>query len=234
MTDRNSSLVTTAVISFATFSHSSFTSLVTVNPVVFAPVTQSRAGAWSRTFSAGFLPSLDDQMTVYQVLQNTPVTISVFMRDASTGLPITGLSPSAFTIKLKKSTQGSFSTITPTVTEVGLGWYDIAITAAQTDTVGKAPLEVAATGAATRDDTVMDVIPGPGGQIKSNSFTDKRVYSGTNMTSCRVRVFVSASVANTAADADADGAHGEVERYRITCTYNLDGTLKTYSYVKEL
>lgn len=76
---------------------------------------------------------------------------------------------------------------------------------------------------------------GPGGQIKANSFNDKYVYDTQGrMTSCRMRVFANKATADTASDSDADGAHGEVERFRVTVTYNTDSTIKTYEYAKEL
>lgn len=152
-----SSLETVSAVAFSPFSRAAFSSLVSVSPVAYYPFTQSRAGAWSRTFNTGFLPDLETPMTTVQVLQNTATTISIFMRDGSTGLGLPGIASSAFIVKLKKSNQVAFSTITPSVTDTGLGWYDLAITGAHTDTAGKAPLEVAATGALTRDDVVLDV-----------------------------------------------------------------------------
>jgi len=447
------SLMPVETVYFGSFSKASFASLVSSGNPYFFPFSQNRQGAWSRTFNSGFLPDLETPMTVVQVLQNTATTVSVFMRDGATGLGFPGIAPSAFTIKLKKSNQVVFSTITPTVTDTGLGWYDLAITASHTDTFGKAPMEIAATNALTRDDLVLDVIAlnkftdsvragltalpnvnagsmgglatnairtgtaqgagnginqiqldagassvdgtysrslisiiggtgsnqsrfiasyagsnkmatvnrnwgtqpdgtsvfeivgasnslldeglaqaggsntmtlrandsstddiykdvwfqlsagagsgqsrqcktyngttkiatfyvpwatgaipdgttvyqvltgvatipagatgvagavgglavitavgqGPGGQIKANSFNDKYVYDVTGkMTSCRMRVFANKATADTASDSDADGAHGEVERFRVTATYNTDGTLKTYEYAKEL
>lgn len=145
--------------------HAWVASLATaVDPVVFYPATQSRLGAWVRSYNTGYLPDLETPMSIVQVLQNTPMTLSVFMRDA-TGVGLTGISTSAFVIKQKKSNQSSFSVITPTVTETGLGWYDLAITAGMTDTYGKSPLDISAPNALTRDDIVLDV-------IALNQFTD--------------------------------------------------------------
>lgn len=159
------SLIGTETVYYGTFSRANFASMVNAGQPAFYPFSQNRQGAWSRTFSAGFLPDLETPMSIVQVLQNTATTISVFMRDGSTGLGLPGIAPAAFTIKLKKSNQVVFSTITPTVTDTGLGWYDLAITAAHTNTYGKAPMEIAATGALTRDDLVLDV-------IALNKFTD--------------------------------------------------------------
>lgn len=159
------SLTGNDTVYYSTFSRASFASMSNVNAPAFYPFTQSRQGAWSRSFNAGFLPDLETPMSVVQVLQNTATTISVFMRDGATGLGLPGISPAAFVIKLKKSNQIVFSTITPTVTDTGLGWYDLAITAPHTNTYGKAPLEIAAPGALTRDDYILDV-------IALNQFTD--------------------------------------------------------------
>ena len=83
--------------------------------------------------------------------------------------------------------------------------------------------------------TITAIGQGPGGQIKANSFNDKYVYDTQGrMTSCRMRVFANKATADTASDSDPDGAHGEVERFRVTVTYNTDSTIKTYEYAKEL
>jgi hypothetical protein len=160
-----SSLVGPDTVYFSSFSRASFASLANVNAPAFYPFSQNRQGAWSRTFLSGFLPDLETPMSVVQVLQSTATTLSVFMREASTGLGLTGIAPSAFTIQIKKSNLSVFSLITPTVTETGLGWYDLALTASHTNTYGKTPLEIAATGALTRDDIMLDV-------IALNQFTD--------------------------------------------------------------
>jgi hypothetical protein len=159
------SLVTIPGLSFGAFFRAGFSSLANINALAYYPASQSRYGAWTRTFSSGWLPDLETPMSVVQVRQNTATTISVFMRDGATGLGLPGIAPASFVIKLKKSNQVAFSTITPVVTDTGLGWYDLAITATHANTTGKAPLEVAATGAMTRDDLMLDV-------ITLNMFTD--------------------------------------------------------------
>lgn len=104
-------------------------------------------------------------MSIVQVLQNTATTVSVFMRDVATGLGKPGIPTAFFIIKQKKSNQSSFSVIAPTVTDVGLGWYDLSLTTGHTDTYGKSPLDIFAPNAMTRDDVVLDI-------IAMNQFTD--------------------------------------------------------------
>lgn len=132
---------------------------------VFNPSSRCRNASWTRSFSAGSVPDLEVPLSIIPVLQSTATTISVFMRDSSTGVAKPGISPSTFTISTKKSNQSSFSVITPTVTDTGLGWYDLAILGTHVDTYGKMPLSVAAPNAMTRSDIVLDV-------IAANVFTD--------------------------------------------------------------
>jgi hypothetical protein len=75
--------------------------------------------------------------------KSTAITIPVFIRSADSG---DGLAGATLTISLKKS-GGSFSTITPTVTDKGNGWYDLALTTSHTDTLGVAVLHITAPGA---------------------------------------------------------------------------------------
>lgn len=142
----------------------------TMDTTSFYPSSRCRNAAWSRSFNTGALPDLESPMSIIQVLQNTATTISIFMRDSSTGVGRTGISTSAFTINAKKSNVSSFSVITPTVTETGLGWYDLAILVGHVDTYGKMPLNIAAPNALTRSDVILDV-------IALNQFTDP-VHAG--------------------------------------------------------
>lgn len=66
--------------------------------------------------------------------QSTATTIDVFMIDSSDHLSgVTGLS--SLTIYMAKEGD-SFVSVTPTVTEKGYGWYQLALTSSHTDTVG--------------------------------------------------------------------------------------------------
>jgi hypothetical protein len=70
---------------------------------------------------------------------------------------ITGKTGLTLTITLSKN-GGAFSSISPTVTERGNGWYNIALTSAHTDTLGDLALHVSAAGADPTDrfDDVVD------------------------------------------------------------------------------
>lgn len=59
---------------------------------------------------------------------------------------ITGLTGATLTITASKD-GGAFSSISPTVTERGNGWYNIALTSSHTDTLGDLALHISATGA---------------------------------------------------------------------------------------
>lgn len=75
----------------------------------------------------------------------------------------------------------------------------------------------------------------PGGQLKPNSLVDTYVYdTNKNPTSWRIRVFASKAATDAADPMHADGADGEVERYKIAATYNVDKTLATYKVDRDL
>lgn len=63
---------------------------------------------------------------------------------------VTGLTGATLTITASKD-GGAFASISPTVTERGNGWYNIALTTAHTDTLGDLALHVTATSADPSD-----------------------------------------------------------------------------------
>lgn len=80
--------------------------------------------------------------------QSTATNIMVFMTDSSDH--ITG--KTGLTLSITASKDGAaFASITPTVTERGNGWYNLALTAAHTDTIGDLALHITATGADPSD-----------------------------------------------------------------------------------
>jgi hypothetical protein len=80
--------------------------------------------------------------------QSTTYNLAVFMtQDAD---HVTGAAGLSLTITASKD-GGSFSSITPTVTELSSGWYKLALTTSHTDTLGDLALHVTATGADPTD-----------------------------------------------------------------------------------
>jgi hypothetical protein len=78
----------------------------------------------------------------------TTYNLMVFMND-STDLR-TGKTGLTLNIGVSKN-GAAFNTITPTVTERGNGWYNLALTASHTDTVGDLAFHITATGADPSD-----------------------------------------------------------------------------------
>lgn len=81
---------------------------------------------------------------MYEVQRNTGNSIMVFMADASDH--VTGKTGLTLAVALSKA-GGAFAAISPIVTERGSGWYSIALTAANCDTVGELVVTASATGA---------------------------------------------------------------------------------------
>ncbi len=82
--------------------------------------------------------------------------------------------------------------------------------------------------------TISAVGQAPGGVLKPNSMEDNLVYSSGKLSSSRLRVFANAAGLAAAVPGHANNADGEVERYVSAATYNVDGTLATFSWTKQL
>ena len=82
------------------------------------------------------------------LLQATARTITVFMTDSSDH--ITGKTSLTLTITASKN-GATFSSISPTVTELANGWYALSLTTSHTDTLGDLALHITATGADPAD-----------------------------------------------------------------------------------
>lgn len=80
--------------------------------------------------------------------QSTAANIMVLMTDATDH--VTGKAGLTLTITASKD-GAAFASISPTVTERGSGWYNIALTSSHSDTLGDLALHVTATGADPTD-----------------------------------------------------------------------------------
>ena len=76
--------------------------------------------------------------------QSQPANVMVFMADSSDH--VTGKTGLTLSVEISKD-GGAFASISPTVTERGNGWYSLALTEADTDTVGDLVVRCTATGA---------------------------------------------------------------------------------------
>jgi len=89
------------------------------------------------------------------IRQSTAVNIMVFMTDSTDH--VAGKTGLTLTITASKD-GAAFASITPTVTERGNGWYNLALTTSHTDTAGDLALHI--TGAAADpSDVLMDIEP---------------------------------------------------------------------------
>lgn len=71
------------------------------------------------------------------------------------------------------------------------------------------------------------------GLLNENSVLDKAVFVGSNMTSARIRVFSSQTLALAATLGAADNADGEIFRYLVVATYT-GSNLTSYTLTKDL
>lgn len=82
------------------------------------------------------------------IRQATAVNVMVFMTDSSDHV----IGKTGLTVTITASKDGAaFASITPTVTERGSGWYNLALTASHTDTIGDLALHLTSIGADPSD-----------------------------------------------------------------------------------
>jgi hypothetical protein len=86
------------------------------------------------------------------ILQSAARNVLIFMKDAADHL--SGKTSLSLTITASKD-GGAFAAITPTVTERGNGWYNLALTTDHTDTLGTLALHVTGAGADPTDITYL-------------------------------------------------------------------------------
>jgi hypothetical protein len=98
--------------------------------------------------------------------QSTARNLMVFLTDSTDH--VTGKTGATLTITLSKN-GGAFASATPTVTERGDGWYNLALTSGNTDTLGDLVLHITASGADPIDlrEQVFAALPGDSVTVSS-------------------------------------------------------------------
>lgn len=96
--------------------------------------------------------------------QSTTRNNLVFMTSSTDH--VTGVAGATLTITLSKD-GAAFSSISPTVTDLGSGWYNLALTTGNTDTLGDIALHVTATGCDPSDLVAQVVLDLPGATVSS-------------------------------------------------------------------
>jgi len=158
------------------------------------------------------------------ITKDTAKPITVLMIDAADHLTgKTGLSLSIWASK----NGGSFSTITPTVTELNYGWYKLALTPSHTDVNGDLCIHITGTGADPLDITMQVVAYNPEsatnlGLTNMDAAITSRAVAGDNMNLASGAI-TSAKIASGAITSGSFGAGA------ITATVapNLDAAVST-------
>ncbi len=89
-----------------------------------------------------------DKVEARDIKQSTSANVMVFMTDSTDH--VSGKASLTLTITASKD-GGAFAAITPTVTERGSGWYNLALMTTDTNTIGDLALHITATGADPAD-----------------------------------------------------------------------------------
>ena len=98
--------------------------------------------------------------------QSTARNLMVFLTDSADH--VTGKTGATLTITLSKN-GAAFASVSPTVTERGDGWYSLALTSGNTDTLGDLVLHITASGADPIDlrEQVFAALPGDSVTVSS-------------------------------------------------------------------
>lgn len=100
------------------------------------------------------------------IKQSTARNLLVLVTDSTDH--VTGLTGATLTITASKD-GAAFASISPTVTERGNGWYSLALTSSETDTLGDLAIHIAASGADPTDVVrqVVAALPGEAVELAS-------------------------------------------------------------------
>jgi hypothetical protein len=174
------------------------------------------------------------------IKQSTITWFLIRIEDAL-GAGITGLAFNAAGLSAKLS-KGAGAAATKTLTapdwqEVANGYYWVRVTAAEADTLGPGALVVTYQGTDQAREFVVfaadvDAVAAGVARLLSlnldNAREDLMVYSGTDLTSSRLRAW------DSAANANAGGATGLVASWDLTFTYSAPGVLSEAKQVRTL
>ena len=137
------------------------------------------------------------------------------MRSSTTGALLAGLT--VFVVSLCKKGGTSHATITPTITDLGGGLYNMALTTAHTNTLGVATIIVTSTGAMTNADIAFDVVA-----------VDRNDAAAWGMTNLDAAISTrAAATALTTAQTDLTTLTGRLTSGRATAIDNLDATVSS-------
>jgi hypothetical protein len=174
------------------------------------------------------------------IYQSTSVNCMVFMTSSTDH--VSGVAGATLTITLSKN-GGAFASISPTVTDRGSGWYNVALSGGNTDTFGDLALHITASGCDPTD-TLYQVVafdPTNGdnlGLVNLDELISSRVAPTdlieTGLTVLQAFRLIAASVAGklsgaatttiTIRNAVAD------TKNRITATVDADGNRTAITY----
>ncbi|MFO0467372.1 MAG: hypothetical protein ACK5ZS_00265 [bacterium] len=132
--------------------------------------------------------------------QSTARNLMVFLTDSTDH--VTGKASATLTITISKD-GGAFNSVSPTVTERGNGWYNVALTSSHTDTLGDFVLRATATGADPID-LRTQVVVGLPGESASNitaikAKTDSLTFTVSGQVDANVQYVNDVQVAGTGA-----------------------------------
>lgn len=112
------------------------------SPPAFNVAIHPKLGSWQFQILAGFPARRLHPMILIDAFQSTSITIPVFMRNANTDAGLPGLS--TVMAVTSKPAGSAFGSISPTITDRGNGWYDLAFTSGMLATLGLMPLRITA------------------------------------------------------------------------------------------
>lgn len=168
--------------------------------------------------------------------QSTARNVMVFMTDENDGK--TGLTGLTLTCTLSKD-GAAFASISPTVTERGNGWYNVALTSSHTDTIGDLVLRATATGADSAE-VAMTVLVHPASALVAYDPPTKAemdaaiAAAGTGARTVTITVNDGSTVLQAATVRLSQGAESYQQTTNVSgvATFNVDDATWTVAITK--
>lgn len=109
------------------------------------------------SFSSRIVNNSRRRGAVQLIQQSTADNVRIFIQRTDNGAGFTGQTAN-LTIQASKKGTSTFSTITPTVTEIGNGWYDLALTSTHTNTLGNMTFHITLPNGVGNDDLIIQIV----------------------------------------------------------------------------
>jgi hypothetical protein len=150
--------------------------------------------------------------------QSTARNLMVFLTDSADH--VTGKTGATLTITLSKN-GAAFASVSPTVTERGDGWYSLALTSGNTDTLGDLVFHITASGADPIDLREQVFAALPGSSVTVSSIANDAITAASIATSAITEI-----QAGLATSADLTAVKAKTDSLTFTVAGQVDANIQ--------